>query len=928
MVHLGACSPTQIETALSHAAQLLTTGVPKLVGQILLQMGFCDEEAIQGALFEQRKDRLRSTAIFQTLSDEQLTKVAEVAEEKRFGPSELVFLQDEAGDAFYLIISGQVSIFRTIERGREPEIARLGPGETLGEMALLTGEPRSASVRALKESTLLSISAASFDVLLREMPSLAGTFVPILAQRLRQTDVRLEQELDHGAALSDFLLEQTQAAAGPLLGASSPMKALRRQIENVAPTDQPVLISGPLGTEKAIVARHLHESSPRSDNHFLVFDAASLPALGEGQNHGAKRAKPQPEDEAEHDGLVVEMSQCSALFGHERGGHSFAKQRRLGCLEVADGGTLYIEHVERLHLTVQQQLLDFMKTGRFARLGDKLVRRAQVRIVAGTDVDLRQRVEDGTFLEEFHQLLATRHVRVPALSERKKDLSLFIAHYLKKHSALSRNRLAGLTQEAMNVLFAYDWPENLAELEETIRRGVHLAQGEHLGAEHIFVGISALEKRERVNLIRWEPLRKLMQSRFYPGLPQLFSVVGLFVIILVALLGPQQAERNVALPLVWAIWWPALVASWFVVARLWCSLCPMAAVGDVVSRLGGRRWKVPSFLRRYALPLSAAGFFTIMWAEQSTHMSTWPLATAVLLLSILSGAVVFGFLFDRRAWCRYACPLGGASAGFATAAPLELRANTNICKNECLSHACYTGNEEVAGCPMYQGAFSLQSNEYCILCGNCLKLCPHQSPRLNLRFPGAELWANRQPIVSIDFLIPVLLATQVSRLLVKGPLEYAWPLLADSAYLSTFVVMVAALAAVLASFGGVAWLLARRSEESPRLHFSRLTHVAVPLILAAEFAYHLMPFLLDSWKIVPMALAPFGIKFSESYLHVPPFAVKGLQVLVVLGGMAVSLFVLQRMLRLLQSHEVRRLRPLLRSSMLLLAVLYIVLYSF
>ena len=121
-------------------------------------------------------------------------------------------------------------------------------------------------------------------------------------------------------------------------------------------------------------------------------------------------------------------------------------------------------------------------------------------------------------------------------------------------------------------------------------------------------------------------------------------------------------------------------------------------------------------------------------------------------------------LYRRRAWCRYLCPLGKMVGVLAGGSMLEIRANYSICNNDCITHSCYTGTMEGRdGCPMFEGPFSLRSNLDCILCGTCIKNCSHQSPQVNLRLPGFELWSSRRFERTITFLVPLIMGTQLFR---------------------------------------------------------------------------------------------------------------------------------------------------------------------
>jgi ferredoxin len=183
----------------------------------------------------------------------------------------------------------------------------------------------------------------------------------------------------------------------------------------------------------------------------------------------------------------------------------------------------------------------------------------------------------------------------------------------------------------------------------------------------------------------------------------------------------------------------------------------------------GQRWPraaAPGMGQEHDPVLPMAGFALIIWAEAAVDMRHSPVATGLLLLTITVGAVVFGVLFPRRTWCRHVCPLGGFSGVCATSAFLEIRPTPDICAAKCKGHACYTGGGQQGrpGCPMFQHVMFVETNQHCVLCLDCVRNCPNGSPRLNLRWPGRELWAGqtaRPGSAAFVLLLFGLLAAQI-----------------------------------------------------------------------------------------------------------------------------------------------------------------------
>jgi len=230
-----------------------------------------------------------------------------------------------------------------------------------------------------------------------------------------------------------------------LIGNAACMLEISRRVRLVAPRITPVLIEGPTGSGKEIVAEALHRLSTRSRKPFVAINCAAIPeALLEAE-----------------------------LFGHTRGAFTGAVQGRMGRIESADGGTLFLDEIGEMPLALQAKLLRFVECGELQRVGDNETVKVDVRIIAATHRPLAEHAQTGTFRSDLYYRLAVFLIRTPALSEHAQDLPLLVAHFMKQLGRQSP--LKRVDETVMAKLAAHDWPGNVRELEHVLERGVILA---------------------------------------------------------------------------------------------------------------------------------------------------------------------------------------------------------------------------------------------------------------------------------------------------------------------------------------------------------------------------------------------------------------------------------------------------------------------
>jgi two-component system NtrC family response regulator/two-component system response regulator HydG len=241
-----------------------------------------------------------------------------------------------------------------------------------------------------------------------------------------------------------------------LVGESPGMLQALDVIKQVAPSSASVLLLGESGTGKEVFAQALHQLSPRRHKPFIRVACAALPET------------------------LLE----SELFGHEKGSFTGAVATRPGRFELADGGTLFVDEIGDISPTVQVKLLRFLEEREFERVGGNKTFKVDVRIVAATHRDLKQKIADGSFREDLYYRLNVIEVTIPPLRDRNHDIPLLAMHFLRKFAEANGKELRGISDDALALLVSHNWPGNVRELENAIERAVVLATGDILTPAH------------------------------------------------------------------------------------------------------------------------------------------------------------------------------------------------------------------------------------------------------------------------------------------------------------------------------------------------------------------------------------------------------------------------------------------------------------
>ena len=298
------------------------------------------------------------------------------------------------------------------------------------------------------DRTVAAMKAGAFDFL--EKPFEVDYLEVAIEKGLRQRQLFDER---------DILLQQLEEkySFDNIIGRSVKMQRVFDLINSVALTDANVIITGESGTGKELVAKSIHARSKRSKSSFIPVNCSALPET------------------------IFE----SELFGYEKGAFTNAVHRKAGLLEMANGGTFFLDEVCELSETLQVKLLRVLQERQVRHVGGDRLIDVDVRFIAATNRDVEQAVEDKTLREDFYYRLNVVRIHIPPLMERKDDIVPLAEHFLKKYCKTSPQKISGFTDDVLKCLEQYEWPGNVRELENTIERAVALARHEIISLEDL-----------------------------------------------------------------------------------------------------------------------------------------------------------------------------------------------------------------------------------------------------------------------------------------------------------------------------------------------------------------------------------------------------------------------------------------------------------
>ncbi|MBD2257457.1 sigma 54-interacting transcriptional regulator [Pseudanabaena sp. FACHB-2040] len=795
------------------------------------------------------------------LSPASLAAVAAAIEERTLPAGKTLAEAGAAADGLYILLEGQIET-------QGPISGNVGflPGAIINLEALLLEQLVEKTVVTLSEARTGFVSAEQVQVILNRHPDILQTFTRQLLEAFRRLSSELDYEQERQVILRPYLVAKAKRG---VIGKSRYAVRLRQQVRDCSSHREPVLIFGEPGLEKDNLAALIHFGSAERRESIVRIDCSKLQANG------------------------------ADLFGRAGG--------KPGLLEALGRGTLILNNTQDLPKELVGAIATLLRTQTYRPVPrpeepQPSEKTSQARLILISEKATP--ALDG----------AVAHIlKVPPLRVRKADISDQIDYYLNLVCRQRRMGRVRVSPEAIRRLQAYDFPNNLRELENLVERAVaQMVTGGTITEELIWPSQSK-KKQFRLNLLNAYPqLRRFLRSPWWPDRINYGFTLWVFALVIGLLFwGPQTRDRNVALLVFWAWWWPLVLLGFPFVGRLWCAVCPFMIYGEVTQKLS--QWLFPGKLRRWPRQQAErwGGWFLfglfaliLIW-EEVWHLENSAYLSACLLLLITAGAMIFSALFERRFWCRYLCPIGGMNGLFAKLSMTELRAQQGTCSAECTTYQCYKGGpqkgegQETNGCPLYSHPAQLEDNRDCVLCMTCLKACPHRSVEVNLRPPGIELWTTHVPRsyeVALMFLL--LGAVYLHRLPeLQARLGYTWDLSAQGGH--------ALLSVGLLGVGAIAPLLAQlmlklqhrlRPACKPR-PFLTLAYGYLPLVWAANLAHYLRLGLDEGGRVLPVSLATVGLSGNLPVWVAHPAVIAFLQGATLLLGLLLAVWFTQKIAR-------------------------------
>jgi len=278
-------------------------------------------------------------------------------------------------------------------------------------------------------------------------------------EKVQRENVALREEVDKASMFEE------------IVGSSEALRKVLLQVAKVAPTDSTVLVTGETGTGKELVARAIHKRSARSARAFVSVNCAAIP-----------------------ESLIA-----SELFGHEKGAFTGALQRRLGRFELAEGGTIFLDEIGDLPADTQHTLLRVLQEREFERVGGTETIRADVRVIAATNSDLKIAMTEGAFRSDLFYRLNVFPVEIPSLHERKEDIPMLVEYFIDRYASKVGKKIRSINKKSLEILRSYSWPGNIRELQNVIERAVIVCETETLSID---------EKWLTRQSVRIQPLRR------------------------------------------------------------------------------------------------------------------------------------------------------------------------------------------------------------------------------------------------------------------------------------------------------------------------------------------------------------------------------------------------------------------------------------
>ncbi|MDF2904034.1 MAG: polyferredoxin [Bacillus sp. (in: firmicutes)] len=379
-------------------------------------------------------------------------------------------------------------------------------------------------------------------------------------------------------------------------------------------------------------------------------------------------------------------------------------------------------------------------------------------------------------------------------------------------------------------------------------------------------------KKEPFDLLSIPVVKKFVKSKWYPGIFQWIVISVFSLIVFELVMGTVDPSKNFGTTMTWVLWWPIIPILFLVAGRFWCAICPFGKLSDIVRKLVGSKRPIPKFLRKYGIWLIDLFFISITYSDHMWGIVESPRGSGYLLLLLVTMVVGTSVFYERRAFCKYLCFLGGLAGNYSRSGAVKVQTTPDICKT-CKVQACFKGTAECEGCPMFQFPRTMESAAECNICGNCVKNCPNDSIKITTRIPTSELWGLKNPklenaslaavIMGIVFVQNITMLEIWQSILhaigkVTGTMNYSINFTVAFIIAMALPILLLLGTSKLASWFGL--------DGTVKKNFTRFGYAIIPLDLAGHLAHNLFHIFTEGKAVWFNSMGLFGMESAPESL--------------------------------------------------------------